>query len=138
MRDKIPIDLATIQSIFIQSIKVEWIFGQSFDDHQDQFVTLSNRNFTKIILDKLDQEAAKKLYQDNRGQNSKSSGVIVNPDKRSEKDEEEQIDSSFVPLQKADSSPWQRNESSQLNLLNQKKSNQHQRIIIEWKGMLAQ
>ena len=38
-------------------MRFEWVFGQSFDEHQDQFVTLNNRNLTKIILEKFDTDA---------------------------------------------------------------------------------
>ena len=38
----------------IDSTKIEWVFGQSFDDYQEQFVSLKNRNLSKIILDKFD------------------------------------------------------------------------------------
>jgi hypothetical protein len=38
----------------VNKVLVEWIFGMSFDDHEESFVTLHNRNFTKMILEKLD------------------------------------------------------------------------------------
>lgn len=37
--------------ISIDSVSFEWVFGLGFDDHEENFVTLSNRNFSKIILD---------------------------------------------------------------------------------------
>jgi hypothetical protein len=40
--------------ISVNKVLVEWIFGMSFDDHEESFVTLHNRNFTKMILEKLD------------------------------------------------------------------------------------
>ena len=48
---------APIVFIQVTSFKTEWIFGQTFDEHQDKFVTLNNRNFTKMILEKFDNEA---------------------------------------------------------------------------------
>ena len=57
-RSQIRIENATIFSFLIDSFKIEWIFGQTFDEHQDQFVTLNNRNFTRLILEKFDNEAA--------------------------------------------------------------------------------
>jgi hypothetical protein len=41
--------------VSVKQVLVEWIFGMSFDDHEESFVTLHNRNFTKMILEKLDQ-----------------------------------------------------------------------------------
>ena len=38
-------------SLKVQAITVEWIFGMGFDDHEESFVTLNNRNFSKLILD---------------------------------------------------------------------------------------
>lgn len=57
LNETVPIALASIQNIMIESFKVEWIFGQSFDDYQDKFVTLNDRNETKLILEKFDMEA---------------------------------------------------------------------------------
>ena len=56
---EMPIDIkqTKIISFKINSWRLEWVFGQSFDEHQDQFVTLNNRNLTKIILEKFDTEA---------------------------------------------------------------------------------
>ena len=48
---------SSIVLIQVSSFKTEWIFGQTFDEHQDKFVTLNNRNFTKMILEKFDNEA---------------------------------------------------------------------------------
>ena len=38
-------------SLKVRAITVEWIFGMGFDDHEESFVTLNNRNFSKLILD---------------------------------------------------------------------------------------
>ena len=54
------LELSDPQPIFfvqVASFKTEWIFGQTFDEHQDKFVTLNNRNFTKMILEKFDNQA---------------------------------------------------------------------------------
>ena len=37
-------------SLKVRAITVEWIFGMGFDDHEESFVTLNNRNFSKLIL----------------------------------------------------------------------------------------
>lgn len=38
----------------IEMIRVEWVFGQGFDDHEDNFVTLFNKNFSQQILSQFD------------------------------------------------------------------------------------
>jgi hypothetical protein len=40
-------------SVKVDAITVEWIFGMGFDDHEESYVTLNNRNFSKLILDQL-------------------------------------------------------------------------------------
>lgn len=40
-------------SLKVDAITVEWIFGMGFDDHEESYVTLNNRNFSKLILDQL-------------------------------------------------------------------------------------
>jgi hypothetical protein len=47
---------ASLQNIQVDSFKLEWIFGQSFDDYQEKFVTLKNRNVSHLILERLDNE----------------------------------------------------------------------------------
>ena len=37
--------------VSINQVSFEWVFGLGFDDHEENFVTLSNRNFSKLILD---------------------------------------------------------------------------------------
>ena len=38
-------------SLKVDAITVEWIFVMGFDDHEESYVTLNNRNFSKLILD---------------------------------------------------------------------------------------
>ena len=40
----------------IDSVSFEWVFGLGFDDHEENFVTLSNRNFSKRILEQFDRK----------------------------------------------------------------------------------
>ena len=40
-------------SLKVDAITVEWIFAMGFDDHEESYVTLNNRNFSKLILDQL-------------------------------------------------------------------------------------
>jgi len=42
--------------ISIDSIAFEWVFDLGFDDHEENFVTLNNRNFSKLILDQFDRK----------------------------------------------------------------------------------
>lgn len=37
--------------IKVDTVELEWVFGLGFDDHEENFVTLNNRNFSKLILD---------------------------------------------------------------------------------------
>ena len=37
--------------VSIDCVSFEWVFGLGFDDHEENFITLSNRNFSKLILD---------------------------------------------------------------------------------------
>eukprot|EP00347_Sterkiella_histriomuscorum_P015009 403358661 len=48
--------LIEIQSINIGSISLEWIFGLGFEDHEDNFVTLYNKNQSQQILQQFEQE----------------------------------------------------------------------------------
>ena len=36
------------------NFEVNWVFGLNFDDHEDNYVTLHNRDFSKQILNKFD------------------------------------------------------------------------------------
>ena len=40
----------------LQEIKIEWVFGMSFNDHEEDFCTLYNRNISRLILEQLDQK----------------------------------------------------------------------------------
>lgn len=35
----------------LQTVEVQWVLGMSLESHEENFVTLNNRNFTKLILD---------------------------------------------------------------------------------------
>ena len=43
--------ILSLLNISIDSVSFEWVFGLGFDDHEENFVTLNNRNFAKTILD---------------------------------------------------------------------------------------
>ena len=47
--------------VSIDSVSFEWVFGLGFDDHEENFITLSNRNFSKLILDQFDRKRQKKV-----------------------------------------------------------------------------
>lgn len=56
---KVNSDNGCVKSFSVLSCKkvlVEWVFGMSFDDHEESFVTLHNRKQTKLILEMLDQK----------------------------------------------------------------------------------
>jgi len=56
---KVNSDNGCVKSFSVLSFKkvlVEWVFGMSFDDHEESFVTLHNRKQTKLILEMLDQK----------------------------------------------------------------------------------
>ena len=46
-----PVMLTSYVKVKLQKCVVDWVFGMSFDDHDENFITLHNRNFTKLILD---------------------------------------------------------------------------------------
>ena len=43
-------DIFSIKFIRLGTLELSWLFGMSFDDHEDTFVTLFNKNFSKQIL----------------------------------------------------------------------------------------
>lgn len=43
--------ILSLAKVTVNSISFEWVFGLGFDDHEENYVTLSNRNFSKLILD---------------------------------------------------------------------------------------
>ena len=47
--------------VSIDCVSFEWVFGLGFDDHEENFITLSNRNFSKLILDQFDRKRQKKV-----------------------------------------------------------------------------
>ena len=47
--------------VSIDCISFEWVFGLGFDDHEEDFITLSNRNFSKLILDQFDRKRQQKV-----------------------------------------------------------------------------
>ena len=47
--------------VSIDSVSFEWVFGLGFDDHEENFITLSNRNFSKLILDQFDRKKQNKV-----------------------------------------------------------------------------
>ncbi len=51
-QNKVQID--AYQHIRIAKVEIQWVNGMSFDDHEENFVTLHNRNSTKIILEQFD------------------------------------------------------------------------------------
>lgn len=78
---------AALQNLEVGSIKLEWVFNQNFDEHQDKFVTFSNRKYTKMILDQLNQESNRRVDE------------LSEIGRRDSHDEaEQQIDSSSTPL----------------------------------------
>ena len=121
-RGRSQIQSARILKFLIESFKIEWIFGQTFDEHQDQFVTLNNRNVTKLILEKFDNEAA--------GQ----------AEVKSENGGDEQIESSSNNFHKV-SSFFRKKENSYNTLIPQTSSptkQRHQTMTTEFKGVILQ
>lgn len=51
-KDKIK----TFSQAKIEKIEIQWVTGMSFEDHEENFVTLHNRNFTKLILEQFDRK----------------------------------------------------------------------------------
>ena len=47
--------------VTIDSVSIEWVFGLGFDDHEENFVTLSSRNISKLILDQFDRTRQQKV-----------------------------------------------------------------------------
>ncbi len=43
-------NFTNITGIRIGLIEVKWVFGLGFNDHEDNFVTLFNKNFSQQIL----------------------------------------------------------------------------------------
>ena len=50
------VDILSFTKVEIDSVSLEWVFGLGFDDHEENYVTLSNRNFSKLILDQFDKQ----------------------------------------------------------------------------------
>jgi hypothetical protein len=38
----------------VACVQVQWVFEMSFDDHDENFQTLNNRNFSKQVLSRLE------------------------------------------------------------------------------------
>jgi hypothetical protein len=36
--------------VHISEVLIEWVFNMSFDSYEENYVTLNNRNFTRLIL----------------------------------------------------------------------------------------
>lgn len=102
----VTVENASLQNIQIESFKLEWIFGQSFDDYQEKFVTLKNRNVSNLILERFDNEYQNRQEEDVAGKESdRSNGSLENePDEKSNNDLDDgpadfnQIDSSTNQL----------------------------------------
>ena len=39
-------NLAEIKSVKVGKIQIEWVFGLGFSDHEENYVTLYNKNFS--------------------------------------------------------------------------------------------
>lgn len=79
---------ASLQNIFVERFRLEWIFGQSFDDYQEKFVTLKNRNVSHLILERFDNEYQIRQEEDVAGNESeRNNGSLENePDEKSNND----------------------------------------------------
>lgn len=42
--------------LILTDIEIQWVIGMSFDNHEENFVTLNNRDFSKIILSQLERK----------------------------------------------------------------------------------
>jgi hypothetical protein len=48
------LNIRTYFQAVVSCIQVSWVFGMSFDDHDENFQTLNNRNFSKQMLSRLE------------------------------------------------------------------------------------
>lgn len=67
----------------INKVMIEWVFGMGFDDHEDNYVTLFNKNFSQKILSKFDQtEDENDAEYIDTSSNAKRQAFIPNPSSR--------------------------------------------------------
>jgi len=139
---------ASLQNIQVETFKLEWIFGQSFDDYQEKFVTLKNRNVSNLILERFDNEYQNRQQERVAGNESeRNNGSLENePDEKSNND----LDVSPADFNQIDSSTNQlkiKGLNKQLNAVKSQhqlgaqpldalQNNKNQKIQIELKQII--